>query len=89
MGSTTTTTAATDTDGIFCTVPADAFPPGADPVAYVEIDGRPRVIICEDAPLPDVVASLDRIGTHLVRHGIWQLVDSGDPKSPPHRNRLS
>lgn len=79
----------TTTDGIFRIVPAETFPPGAKPVAYLEIDGRPRWVVREGADLPEVVAELDTIATHLVRHGIWQMTDGGDFGSPPHRNRLS
>ena len=81
MESTTTTT----TDGIFRIVPADAFPPGSAPVIYVETDARPRLLIREGADLPDVVAELDILATHLVRHGIWQLTEDGDAK-PPSRH---
>lgn len=81
------TTTATGTDGIFCTAPADAFPPGAPPVVHIEIDGQPRWIIRKGADLEEVVAELDRIGTHLVRHGIWR--QQRDDEAPPRLRHVS
>jgi hypothetical protein len=81
--------ATTMTDGVFRTAPASAFPPSAPPVIYVEADGRPRWVIREDADLADVVAELDRIGTHLVRHGLWAPQDGGDRKPPPSLRHAS
>jgi hypothetical protein len=76
----TTTTA---TDGIFRTAPAAAFPPSAPCVILVDVDGQPRWIIREDAPMADVVAELDRIATHLIRHGLWKPCDGGGDLVPP------
>lgn len=73
------------TDGIFRTVPGSAFPPSGPPVAYVEIDGQPRWLIREGTPLEDAVAAMDRIATHLVRHGLWAAQPDGDRKPPPLR----
>jgi len=79
---------ATTMDGIFRTVPAAAFPPTVtEPVAYIEVDGQPQWIIREGADLCDVVAELDRIASHLVRHGIWRLAGDSDQKPPSPRLR--
>jgi hypothetical protein len=69
-------------------MPAEAFPPGP-PVVYFEAAGCPRWVIREDAPLSDVVAAMDRIATHLVRHGIWTMRDDGDTKPPPSLRHAS
>jgi hypothetical protein len=58
-------------DNIFRTVPQDALPEG-DPVAYVETPSGPRILIREGTPLPEVIAHLNPIATHIVRHGLWR-----------------
>lgn len=74
-----------ETDGIFRLAPAAAFSPAGQSVVLVEVDGEPRFLVKEDAPLSDVVADLDLLATHLVRHGIWRRQDDG-PAPPPLRN---
>jgi hypothetical protein len=58
-------------DDIFRTVPQDALPE-ANPVAFIETPAGPRVLIREDTPLPAVIAALNPIALHLVRHGLWR-----------------
>lgn len=58
-------------DTIFQVVPGNALPPGP-PVVIIEIDGAPRWLIREGAPMPDVIDEMNRLGTHLVRHGLWE-----------------
>lgn len=77
------------TDGVFRTVPASVFPSAAPPVVYVETEGHPHWLIREGADLEDVVAELDRIGTHLVRHGLWTSQDDDDHKPPPSLRHAS
>lgn len=82
--------ATTATDGIFRTIPAAAFPPSAPPVVLVQIDGNPRWLIRDDTPLDIAVAEIDRIASHLVRHGLWAPVPDTDTKPPaPHLRHVS
>ena len=78
---------AATTDRVFQTVPAALFPADAPPVVLLEIDGHPRWLVREGTPLDVVIADLDRIGTHLVRHGIWQPQPDDEQKPPPSRLR--
>lgn len=75
------------TDGIFRTVPAAAFPPSASPVVYADIDGHPRWLVRDDTPLDVAVAEIDRIASHLVRHGLWMPAPDADAKPPAPRLR--
>lgn len=76
-------TAATDeaADRIVRTIPADRFPADGPPVIFVDVDGQPLWLIREGADLADVVAELDIISTHLVRHGLW--APQRDDEKPP------
>jgi hypothetical protein len=56
-------------------------------VAYVEVDGRPQWLIREGTNLDEAVAELDRIASHLVRHGIWRL--QRDDTAPPRLRHVS
>lgn len=82
-------TATTATDRIFRTVPESVIPASGPPVIYVEIDGQPRWLIREGTSLEDALAEMDRIGTHLVRHGLWAAQDGGDHTPPPALRRAS
>jgi hypothetical protein len=77
----------TATDGVFRIVPAAMFPTTAEPVAYVEVDGRPQWLIREGTNLDEAVDALDRIASHLVRHGIWRL--QRDDTAPPRLRHVS
>lgn len=75
-------------DQIFQLAPADTMPPGPD-VILMEIDGQPRWLVREGADLPAVVEELNRIGTHVVRHGLWVAQDCGVQKPPPPLRHVS
>jgi hypothetical protein len=54
---------------------------------YADIDGQPRWLIRDDTPLAVAVAEIDRIASHLVRHGLWQPVADDNAKPPAPRLR--
>jgi hypothetical protein len=69
-----------DTDGIFRLVPEHAMAPD-QPVVLIDDNGRPTYLIRENTPLPVVVAELDRLATHVVRHGLW--IPQPESATPP------
>lgn len=54
----------------FRAVPKDALPPGRT-AAIVEIDGHLNWLIREDEASPALLADLNVLAEHIVRHGLW------------------
>jgi hypothetical protein len=67
-------------DEIYRIVPDADMPPGQN-VVLIEIDEQPRWLIRDGVPLPDLIAELNVVTTHLVRHGLW--VPQRDDTLPP------
>jgi hypothetical protein len=73
-------------DPIFQIVPEADMPPGHT-VLHLDVDGQPRWLIREGTPLPEIVAELNQLATHIVRHGLWR--PQRDDKQPPHMRHAS
>lgn len=71
-------------DRIYQIVAEDDMPPGHT-VLHLDINGQPRWLIREGTPLPELVAELNRLSTHLVRHGLWTQ-QRDDQQSPRMRH---
>lgn len=56
-------------DDVVRSVPKDALPDL--PVVLLEVDGKPRWLIREGEASPELIAELNRLATHIVRHGLW------------------
>lgn len=71
-------------DEIFRLVPEGSLPPG-HAVVLVESGGDVRYLIDESAPMTTVVAELNGLATHLVRHGLWvPQAESASPRRLRH-----
>lgn len=66
-------------DDVFRSVPKDALPDL--PVVLLEVDGQPRWLIREGEASPELIEELNRLTTHLIRHGLW------NPQPQPKRER--
>lgn len=74
-------------DRIFMKVPAADMPPGRR-VVFVELGDEPRWLIREGEASDELIAELNQITTHLVRHGLWEK-HREQGKQPPHMRRAS
>lgn len=78
----------TDVDDIYRLAPHEAMPAGKK-VVCIEGDGKICYIIDETAPLVSVLAELNGIAGHLVRHGIWIQRPGGDVPPPSRMRHVS
>lgn len=60
---------ADDVDDVFRSVPKDALPDL--PVVLLEVDGELRWLVREGEASPELIEELNRLATHLIRHGLW------------------
>jgi hypothetical protein len=74
-------------DSIFITVPAADMPPGR-PAVYLEVGDQPRWLIREGEASPELVAELNQLATHLIRHGLWEKHRERG-QQPPRMRRAS
>lgn len=74
-------------DDIFRIVPAGTLPPGHDVIHIDRIGRQPIWLIREDAPLPAVIAEINRITAHLIGNGIWR--EQRDDQQPPRMRHVS
>jgi hypothetical protein len=74
-------------DEIFRIVPADDMPPGHDVIHIDRVGQSPIWLIRHNAPLPVVIAEINRITTHLIQHGIWR--EQRDDVAPPRLRHVS
>jgi hypothetical protein len=58
-------------DNIFTVVAAADMPPGHAAV-YLDVGDQPRWLIREGEASPELVAELNQLATHLIRHGLWE-----------------
>lgn len=73
-------------DEIFRVVPQGYLPAGRRVVAVCG-DHSIAYLIEEDTPLTDVVAELNRLATHVVRHGLW--IPQPEQRTPPRLRHAS
>jgi hypothetical protein len=74
-------------DSIFIRVPAADMPPGQKAV-FIELGDQPRWLISEGEVSNELVAELNQLATHLIRHGLWeQHRERG--QQPPRMRRAS
>lgn len=73
-------------DKIFQEVPRGTLPAGHKVVA---INGHETIVYLIEAgtPLPEVLESLNRIATHIVRHGLW--IPQPEQHTPPRLRQAS
>lgn len=73
-------------DEIFRIVPRGTLPPGR-PVVVVEGDHALCYLITEGTPLPEAVAEMNQLATHLIRHGLWR--PQPEETTPPRLRHVS
>ncbi|NUP52319.1 MAG: hypothetical protein HOW97_34110 [Catenulispora sp.] len=81
-----TADAADAVEDIFRIVAEGILPPG-QPVVLIEGDDLHRYLITEGTPLPVVIDELNRLVTHLRRHGLWE--PHRDDSTPPRLRHAS
>lgn len=80
-------TADSTADEIFRIVPEKDLP-GDQAVVILEIDGQHRWLIREGALMNDIVAEMNHLATHLIRHGLW-VPQRGNEQAPPRIRHAS
>lgn len=73
-------------DDIYQLVPRGTLPHG-EGVMMISGEETVAFLIEEDTPLTDVVAKLNKLGTHIVRHGLW--IPQPEQHTPPRLRHAS